>query len=104
MIHRIYISAAPLEQIRSGAKTIEIRLLYPKRQKIKVGDEIIFRTRGNLGKIKIKVKALHVFASFKELFEKLDKTKLGCKLEDMDKYYSPEKQRKYGVIGIEVAK
>jgi ASC-1-like (ASCH) protein len=103
MIHRIFISPEPLEKIKSGGKTIEVRLLYPKRQKIKIGDEIIFRTRDNNGKIKVNVLALHKFSSFKELFEKVDNTKLGlADWRDMNKYYSPEKQKKYGVVGIEI--
>ena len=38
---------APFEMIKSGKKTIELRLYDEKRRKIKVGDEIIFTNTVN---------------------------------------------------------
>jgi ASC-1-like (ASCH) protein len=55
---------------------------------------------------------LHVFASFKELYESLPLLSCGYTEEDvgiahysdMDEYYTPQKQKEYGVVGIELIK
>ena len=36
------LNASPFEMIKSGVKSIELRLYDEKRQKIKIGDTIIF--------------------------------------------------------------
>lgn len=42
MIHQMKLVDAPFELIRSGQKTIELRLNDEKRQIIKIGDFIVF--------------------------------------------------------------
>ena len=42
MIHKLNLNAVPFERIKSGRKTIELRLYDEKRQKIQAGDDIIF--------------------------------------------------------------
>ena len=100
----------PFGMIRSGEKTIELRLYDEKRQKIKIGDDIVFTNVSNGGKIRVIVKELYVFDSFYELYEKLPLLQCGYTIEnvdmahpsDMEKYYSIEEQKKYGVVGIEL--
>ena len=54
--------------------------------------------------------ALHRFAAFEELYRTLPLLKCGYTEEDvgnaspsdMEEYYPPEKQKKYGVLGIEI--
>ena len=41
MIHKMNLAAEPFEQIASGRKTIEMRLLDEKRQKLMIGDLIV---------------------------------------------------------------
>ena len=102
--------SAPFEMIKSGEKTIELRLFDEKRQKIRVGDRIIFTNSTNGEKINTRVVKLHLFDSFEQLYKKLPLLKCGYTTEDintaapsdMEDYYSIDEQRKYGVVGIEL--
>ena len=102
--------ASPFEKIRSGAKNIELRLFDERRQKIKIGDDIIFTNTINGEKMRATVKTLHRFDSFEELYKALPLLQCGYTAEDVDaahpsdmeQYYSVEEQEKYGVVGIEL--
>ena len=100
----------PFNLIAVGMKTIEMRLYDEKRQMIKEGDFIEFVNRTTNAAIVTKVKALHIYKSFEELYKHFDKTALGyledeeANPSDMEKYYSKEEQEKYGVVGIELEK
>ena len=109
MIHYMKLQAAPFEKIKSGCKTIELRLNDEKRQKVAVGDFIEFsRIDDPERKIQTRVTALHKYASFSELYAVLPKEKFGyasdenADPDDMDKFYPREKQEQYGVLGIEL--
>ena len=47
MIHNMKLQPEPLEMIKSGQKTYELRLWDAKRQKISVGDTIEFLSLRN---------------------------------------------------------
>lgn len=49
MKHRMNLHKAPFEMIRSGAKTIELRLYDEKRKKIKAGAPYRGKGYGNIG-------------------------------------------------------
>ena len=110
MIHKMNLNSEPFERILSGRKTIELRLNDEKRRLIKVGDKIEFIQTETGEKLIAKVTALHRFDSFAELHRKLPLLKCGytaadistAKPEDMNLYYTPEQQRKYGVLGIDI--
>ena len=110
MTHQMKLFESPFEKIRSRQKTIELRLNDEKRQKIKVGDLIEFTQIETKEQIIAEVVRLHRFGSFAELYQELPLLKCGytketvgsAKPEDMDKYYSSEKQKEYGVLGIEI--
>ena len=100
---------SPFEKIKDGSKTIELHLYDEKRQKVKIGDFIEFTCLDDATqKIQTRVTALHRYSSFAELYNSLQKEKLGYRPEDnpdsnhMDEYYSREDQEKYGVLGIEL--
>ena len=109
-IHNMKLHPSPFEMIKSGEKTIELRLFDEKRQKIKVGDKIIFTDVATGETVTKRVAELHIFVSFEELYESLPLLKCGytaedigdAKPSDMEEYYSAEEQRKYGVVGIEL--
>ena len=110
-IHNMKLHAAPFEKIKSGEKTIELRLYDEKRQKIQPGDQIVF-TNTETGEIlTANVINLHRFDSFRELYATLPLLKCGYTPEDvhtadpadMEAYYSKEEQTKYGVVGIEIS-
>ena len=109
--HRMHLDPEPFRMIESGEKTFELRLYDEKRREIREGDIIRFEDSTDEEEIlKVLVKKLHVFKSFKELYDSLPLTRCGytesdvanASCLDMEKYYSPEKERKYGVVGIEV--
>ena len=99
----------PYDMIASGKKTIELRLLDEKRSQIKEGDIIVFTRFPSDEAITAKVLKLHKFNTFEELYKSLPLLKCGYTEEnvgkashnDMNMYYSYEKQLKYGVVGIE---
>lgn len=111
MLHCMNLNPEPFEMIRSGEKTIELRLYDEKRQLVKAGDEIEFTRIDNPSeKLVVRVKALHRFSNFEELYKYLPLNKCGyseqnisrATPDDMVAYYSKEKQSKYGVVGIEI--
>ena len=108
MIHELRLHNEPFMLIKSGTKTIEMRLYDEKRRLIIENDIIEFTSRLTGEKIKVKVIKLHLFNSFKELYNNFDNVSLGYKEnqkkdpKDMEKYYTEEEQCKYGVVGIEI--
>lgn len=109
-VHKMKLNPTPFEMIKSGEKTIELRLFDEKRQQVKVGDKIVF-TDNTIGEtLNTTVMKLHRFNTFDELYQSLPLLKCGYTTEnidsatpaDMTQYYSVEEQNKYGVVGIEV--
>ena len=108
--HEMKLHPSPFEKIKSGAKNIELRLFDEKRQKIKIGDTIIFTNTANGEKMCVTVEKLHQFGSFAELYKALPLLQCGYTADnvntahpsDMERYYSAEEQKKYGVLGIEL--
>ena len=104
------LNPAPFEMIKSGQKTIELRLYDDKRQLINAGDEIVFTNTVTNETLSVLVLKLHRFDSFEELYKSLPLLKCGYTSEmlaeashtDMEKYYSVEEQELYGVVGIEL--
>lgn len=110
-LHRMKLNPEPYKKIRQGKKTIELRLYDEKRRRIEVGDIIEFANIENKEfSVKARVLALHIFPSFKALYENLPLDKCGytednihlASYHDMEKFYSLENQKKYGVVGIEL--
>ncbi len=110
MEHRMKLNPEPFALIRSGIKTIELRLYDEKRQQISVGDRIRFLHREDGTALWVEVVALHRFDSFAELYEHLPLLKCGyteetvgeARSEDMAQFYQKEEEMRYGVLGIEV--
>lgn len=111
MLHEMNLHDSPFDMIASGRKIYELRLYDEKRRQISAGDEIIFtRSRGGEDSIRCRVVALHIFASFTELYAALPLLECGYTEEDidtaspsdMDIYYSKERQASYGVVAIEI--
>ncbi len=94
--------------IKNGTKRIELRLYDEKRRKIQLGDTIEFSNSKN-ETLKTTVIGLLRYNSFENLFEDFDvsiladnsvtKTELKSALEE---FYTVEKQKEYGVIGIRI--
>lgn len=103
--------ASPFAMIASGEKTIELRLNDEKRRQISVGDTIRFSDINDVSKTLVtRVTELFVFDSFEALYKALPLTECGytsetvrtASPEDMREYYTPEQEKKYGVLGIRI--
>ena len=111
MTHSMKLHSAPFSMIKSGKKTIELRLLDEKRQKINAGDKIVFTNTETGETLAASVITMHRFRTFEELYRSLPLLQCGYTPEDVDTaspgdmeaYYSMEEQKKYGVVGIKLS-
>ena len=95
-----------------GQKTIELRLWDEKRRKLHVGDVVRFEDDSDETEVLyVQVEELRVFPGFEELYRELPLLQCGYTEEnvssasptDMDAYYSPEEQARWGVVAIRVS-
>lgn len=105
MTHEMKLQPTPFEKIRTGSKTIEIRLNDEKRRLLKVGDEILFSLATDPAEqIRTQVLELLSFASFKELYAAFPPEQYGGvskdEYTDMYSYYSRSDEERYGVLAI----
>lgn len=109
-MHHMNLNPSPFGMIKSGQKTIELRLWDEKRRLIAPGDRICFTNTATGETLTKTVAKLHRFDSFEELYRALPLLQCGyteadvhtASPEDMAQYYSAEQQRRYGVVGIEL--
>ena len=105
--HQLKLATEPFNAIISGNKTIESRLYDAKRQRIQIGDRIIFTNRDNSEQtIATEVVGLLRYATFRDLFSHNNPRKFGGDnvewLENqISEFYSLSDQLENGVIGIE---
>ncbi|MGM0509319.1 MAG: ASCH domain-containing protein [Fusobacteriota bacterium] len=100
----------PFELMKTGKKSIEVRLNDEKRQKLDIGDVIIFRKLPDCNeRLKVKVVKLLNYRSFKKLYEDLCLCHFGIEGDSISKIlneiyniYSKEDEEKHGVLGISV--
>jgi len=112
MEHVLKLQPRYFDYINNGTKRIELRLYDEKRQKINVGDTIIFQKEPELElTMKVKVIGLLIYNSFEELFNDFDIEMIADKsmtkeelLNVLEEFYTPEKQKQYGVLGIRIEK
>ena len=104
--HEMNLQPKYFDFMKNGTKRIELRLYDEKRSQIQLGDIIEFSKSEN-DKLKAKVVGLLRYSSFKDLFEDFDISILSDAsmtkdelLDILNEFYTPEKQAKYGVVGI----
>ena len=107
MLHKMKLQEDPFEKIKNGTKTVEFRLYDEKRRTIQIGDEIEFSKLPELQeKLLVKVIDLYKEESFEKLFKKVfvgeDKEKIIEKAKSMNRFYTPEQEKEYGVVGIKI--
>ena len=105
MLHKMKLNESPFERIKNGTKTIEFRLYDEKRQQIKIGDQIEFSKLPDLQeKLLVDVIDLYKEDTFEYLFRKLylDEEEIIRKTKYMYQYYSTEKEKEYGALGIKI--
>ena len=109
-MHSMKLHPLPFAMIKSGKKTIELRLFDEKRQLLRAGDVIVFTNTATGETLQATVLKLHRFDSFEDLYKTLPLLQCGYTAEDIDtahpsdmeQYYSAEEQQTYGVVGIEL--
>ena len=112
MTHILKLQPKFFDFIKDGTKRIELRLFDEKRKQININDIIEFkREPEQIDSLKVKVIGLLKYRSFEDLFEdfpieiladnSMTKNEL---LNVLEEFYTPEKQEKYGVLGIKIAK
>ena len=100
--HEMKLNPTPFAMIKSGEKTVELRLFDEKRQRIKAGDTVVFTDTATGETLTKTVVKLHRFDSFDELYKSLPLLQCGytsedvekAKPSDMEQYYSVEAQKK----------
>ena len=107
MLHKMKLQEDPFERIKNGTKTVEFRLYDEKRRTIQICDEIEFSKLPELQeKLLVKVIDLYKEESFEKLFKKVfvgeDKEKIIEKAKSMNRFYTPEQEKEYGVVGIKI--
>ena len=107
MLHKMKLQEDPFERIKNGTKTVEFRLYDEKRRTIQIGDQIEFSKLPELQeKLLVKVIDLYKEESFEKLFKKVfvgeDKEKIIEKAKSMNRFYTPEQEKEYGVVGIKI--
>ena len=112
MEHILKLQPKYFDYINDGTKRIELRLYDEKRQKINIGDIIVFQKEPELETtIKVKVIGLLRYNTFEELFNDFDIEIMADKsmtkqelLDVLQEFCSIEKQKQYGVLGIRIKK
>lgn len=98
--------------VKNGKKDIEVRLNDEKRRGLNVGDTLIFLKRpDDLEEIKAKVVDLNYYDNFDELVNHYDMERLYLSnyskedyLKEMERFYTLDEQKKYGVVAIVFSK
>lgn len=110
MEHEMKLQPEYYNFILNGTKRIEIRLFDEKRQQIKIGDTIKFLKEPELNEaFKAKVVGLLRYNSFDDMFKDFDISILSDKsmtkdelIAVLEEFYTKEKQKQYGVLGIRI--
>lgn len=113
MIQQMRLGEEIFEKIKSGKKTIELRLLDEKRKVLKVGDIIDFGKRPSLHeRMSVKIVELKKYKTFEEVYEDCDLKDLGYE-EDVNKedfvnnmyqHYNEDEVGDYDILVIKFKK
>ncbi len=108
MQHEMNLNPRPFDAVANGTKSVEMRLFDERRQKISVGDVILFTNVVTKQTLVVDVVKIDVFANFEELYLNFDKIALGyapaevAHPTDMLEYYTKEQIAQYGVVAISI--
>jgi len=97
----------PFNDIKSGLKTTEMRLLDEKREELNIGDEITFISRETAEELIAEVKDLKAYKDFAEIYDiekalidkyaKWDRQEF---IDSFDEYYSEKLKEGYKALSI----
>lgn len=99
------------EKVKSGVKTYEVRLFDEKRQRVKVGDNIIFKKQPELlDGVIVRVVDIKRFATFEQMAQTLSIESIGFKGKNatqvsryfLTKICKKSDEKKYGVVAFKI--
>ncbi len=108
--HQMKLRPAPFAAIQSGHKTVELRLNDGKRQKIKIGDTIVFTQTETGEQLHAEVIGLRRYPDFEAMYAAEDPLTMGysegetADPKDMSQYYTEDEIKRYGTLAIEILK
>lgn len=108
--HQMKLRPSPFAAIQSGHKTVELRLNDEKRQKIKIGDTLVFTQTETGETIRAVVLDIRKYPDFEALYQMEDPIAMGYSdgetvdPHDMSQYYRDDEIRKYGTLALEIKK
>ena len=110
MLYEMKLLEKPFESIKSGKKTVEVRLNKEERKNLKTGDTIEFLKEPNLiEKIKVKVLGVQKFNTFRDLYESIPLKHFGLEgmsikevLEFIYSIYTEQEEKKFGALAITI--
>ena len=107
-MHTMKVQTKYYRLLKARIKIIELRLWDEKRRQIKVGDKITFSDLSDPSDTFVaEVIALHRASSFDKLCDIIQPQQAGFStkqelLDCLQEFYTPEAQKNYGVVGIEI--
>lgn len=98
------------DQVKSGKKIYEVRLHDEKRQKIGIGDNIIFKKEPELiDGVIVRVVDVKRFETFEQMAMTLSLSSIGFDNKNASQvakvyrqFYSKEDEKKYGVVAFKI--
>lgn len=110
IIHQLSVREPYYHLLKSGVKTVELRIWDEKRQKIQVGDTIVFLKAENPNDsfLATVISLIHA-KNFGELSEMISPQSAGFSnkealVKTMRSIYTLDAQEKTGVVGIQIQK
>jgi len=100
----------PLESMKTGKKTVEVRLYDEKRRKIKPGDTIQFtKVPGGDETLTVEVVGLRKFPTFRDMYETIPAENFDAVGDSIDEMvdstyeiYSPKREKEWGTLAITI--
>ncbi|MCM3757716.1 ASCH domain-containing protein [Sporosarcina aquimarina] len=110
MEHAMGLYEAPFNSIKSGRKTVEVRLYDEKRRKLGLGDIIRFtKLPDSKETVTVEVIELNKYPTFKELYESIparDFDAVGSSIDErverIHHIYTPKEEEKWGTLAIAI--
>lgn len=98
----------PFNSIKSGKKTVEVRLNDQKRRELRKGDTIEFtKLPEEKEKIRIEIQALKRYSSLREMYEDIPAEQFDAvgrnieeRVETIHKIYSSNSEKEWGTLAI----
>lgn len=110
MLHQMRLQQGAFDKIKSGNKILEMRVCDEKRRKLELGDKIEFSLMDKpQEKVVVEIIGLLRYERFADLISDLPAAYLGYRESEkeylknsMYEIYTPEEEKKYGVLGIRI--